>query len=156
MVERADVITKTTGRELVIKRIFDAPRDLVWKAWTAREHVLKWLGPANFTALDFELDPRPGGAWHSRMRGPDGVEYANRGTVREIEEPERLVFTFAWDNEDGSPGRGMEISITFDERDGKTEMTFSQGVFESAEDRDGHREGWSESFDKLADYLASI
>ena len=90
------------------------------------------------------------------MRGPDGVEYANRGTVREVDEPERLVFTFAWDNEDGSPGREMEITITFDERDGKTEMTFSQGVFESAEDRDGHREGWSESFDKLAEYLAGI
>ena len=114
------------------------------------------MGTQRFTALDFELDPRPGGAWHSRMRGPDGAEYSNGGTVHEVDEPERLVFTFAWDEEDGTPGREMEITITFDERDGKTEMTFSQGVFESAEDRDGHREGWSESFDKLAEYLASI
>jgi len=156
MAERADAPTKTDERELVIKRIFNAPRDLLWKAWTERDHVLKWLGPKQFTALDFELDPRPGGAWHSRMRGPDGAEYSNGGTVHEVDEPERLVFTFAWDEEDGTPGREMEITITFDERDGKTEMTFSQGVFESAEDRDGHREGWSESFDKLAECLASI
>jgi uncharacterized protein YndB with AHSA1/START domain len=156
MAETADAPTKTAERELVIKRIFDAPRELLWKAWTERDHVLKWLGPKEFTALDFDLDPRPGGAWHSRMRGPDGGEYSNRGTVREVQEPERLVFTFTWDEEDGTPGREMQITITFDERNGKTEMTFSQGALESAEDRDGHREGWSESFDKLAEYLASI
>jgi len=156
MAERAEAPTQTTERELVITRVFDAPRELVWKAWTDPSHVLKWLGPKNFTAVDFELDPRPGGAWRSRMRGPDGAEHSNRGTVREVDEPRRLVFTFAWDDEDGSPGREMEITITFDERDGKTEMTFSQAVFDSEEDRDGHREGWSESFDKLAEYLASI
>jgi uncharacterized protein YndB with AHSA1/START domain len=156
MAETADAPTKTAERKLVITRILDAPRELVWKAWTAREHVLKWLGPRQFTALDFELDPRPGGAWHSRMRGPDGAEYSNGGTVREAEEPKRLVFTFAWDEEDGTPGREMEITITFDERDGKTEMTFQQAEFESVEDRDGHRVGWSESFDKLAEYLARI
>ena len=156
MAEKTDAPTRTAERELVITRVFDAPRDLLWKAWTERDHVLKWLGPKQFTALDFELDPRPGGAWHSRMRGPDGVEYSNGGTVREVEEPERLVFTFAWDEEDGTPGREMQITITFAEREGKTEMTFSQGVFESDEDRDGHGEGWSESFDKLAEYLASI
>ncbi len=155
MVERANP-TQTAERELVIRRVFDAPRELVWKAWTDRDRVLKWLGPKEFTALDFELDPRPGGAWHSRMRGPNGAGYSNGGTVREVEEPERLVFTFGWDNEDGTPGREMEITITLDERDGKTEMTFSQGTFESLEDRDGHREGWSESFDKLAECLARI
>jgi uncharacterized protein YndB with AHSA1/START domain len=156
MVERANAPTQTAERELVITRVFDAPRELVWKAWTDRGHVLKWLGPKHFTAVDFELEPRPGGAWHSRMRGPDGAEYSNGGTVREVDEPERLVFTFAWDAEDGTPGRQMQITITFAEREGKTEMTFSQGVFESAEDRDGHREGWSESFDRLAEYLATI
>jgi uncharacterized protein YndB with AHSA1/START domain len=155
MAERANAPSKTAERELVITRLFDAPRELVWKAWTEREIVLKWLGPKDFTAVDFSLDPRPGGAWHSSMRSPDGKEYSNRGTVREAVEPERLVFTFAWDNEDGSPGREMLITITFADRDGGTEMTFAQALFESAEDRDGHREGWSESFDKLTEYLAS-
>jgi len=156
MAEKTDAPPRTAERELVITRVFDVPRELVWKAWTARDHVLKWLGPKDFTAVDFELEPRPGGAWHSRIRGPDGAEYSNGGTVREVHEPDRLVFTFAWDGEDGTPGREMQITITLDERDGKTEMTLSQGVFESAEDRDGHRGGWSESFDKLAEYLASV
>ena len=143
-------------RELTITRLFDAPRELVFKAWTERERVVKWLGPKGFTALEFEMDRRPGGAWYSRMRSAEGVEYANRGVVREAVEPERLVFTFAWDNEDGSPGREMLITITLADHDGGTEMTFHQAEFESAEDRDGHREGWSESFDKLAGYLATV
>lgn len=141
-------------RELVITRVFDAPRSLVFKAWTEPERVMCWLGPKGFTALEFEMDLRPGGAWRSRMRSPEGTEYANGGIVREIVEPERLVFTFAWDDEDGKPGREMLVAITFAEREGGTEMTFTQAVFESAEDRDGHREGWGESFDRLAEYLA--
>jgi len=155
MAERADAPTQTAERELVITRLFDAPRELVWKAWTDRDRVLKWLGPRNFTATEFEMDRRPGGAWHSRMRGPDGNEYSNRGVVREVVEPERLVFTFAWDDQDGKPGRDMLITISFAEHDGKTEMTFLQAVFESVEDRDGHAGGWSESFEKLAEYLVS-
>jgi uncharacterized protein YndB with AHSA1/START domain len=145
---------EATERTLVITREFDAPPELVWKAWTERERVLPWLGPRGFTALDFELEPRPRGAWHSRMRSQDGKEYANRGTVREVLEPERLVFTFAWDEDDGSPGREMLITITLADLGGRTQMTFHQAEFESAEDRDGHNEGWSESFDRLAEYLA--
>jgi len=80
----------------------------------------------------------------------EGTEHSNRGVVREVVEPERLVFTFAWDEEDGKPGREMLITITLAERRDQTEMTFSQAVFESVEDRDGHQGGWSESFDKLA------
>jgi len=155
MAERTSSPTTTTAeRELVITRVFDAPRQLVFKAWTEPQHVTQWLGPKGFTALEFKMDRRPGGGWHSRMRSPDGIEYSNRGVVREVVEPERLVFTFAWDDEDGNPGREMLITIAFAEHDGGTEMTFSQAVFESAEDRDGHRGGWSESFDKLAEYLA--
>jgi uncharacterized protein YndB with AHSA1/START domain len=155
MAERTDAPAKTAERELVITRLFNAPRELVWKAWTERDRVLRWLGPKDFTATEFEMDRRPGGAWHSRMRSPEGKEYSNGGVVREAVEPERLVFTFAWDNDDGSPGREMLVTITFAERNGGTEMIFSQAVFESAEDRDGHREGWSESFDRLAEYLAN-
>jgi len=155
MAERTKAPTVMAERELVITRVFDAPRDLVFRAWTDREHTMQWLGPKNLTAVEFEMDRRPGGAWHSRMRSADGTEYSNRGVVREVVEPERLVFTFAWDNEDGTPGREMLVTITFDEHHGGTEMTFSQAVFESAEDRDGHREGWSESFDRLAAYLAN-
>jgi uncharacterized protein YndB with AHSA1/START domain len=155
MADRTNASAKTAERELVINRIFDAPRELVWKAWTDHELAMQWAGPRGFTALDFNLDPRPGGEWRLTMHSPETGELTNRGVVREALEPERLVFTFAWDNEDGTPGREMLISIAFADLDGKTEMVFSQGVFESVEDRDGHREGWSESFDKLEQYLAS-
>lgn len=146
--------TAIAERELTITRVFDAPRELVWKAWTEPERILQWLGPRGFEGLDAEMDARPGGAWHFRMRAPDGTLYANGGTVREMIEPERLAFTFAWDDPDGRPGREMMVTITLAEVGDKTEMTFHQAVFESVEDRDGHRVGWSESFDKLAEYLA--
>jgi len=154
MAARNNAPPAAPDRTLVITRVFDAPRELVFKAWTEPERVMHWLGPKDFTALEFEMDRRPGGAWHARMRSSVGVEHSNRGIVREVVEPERLVFTFAWDDEHGRPGREMLITITFAKHDGGTEMTFSQSVFESAEDRDGHRGGWSESFDKLAKYLS--
>ncbi len=141
--------------ELVITRMFDAPRELVWKAWTESERVLQWLGPSGFTATEFKLDPSPGGRWHSRMHDPDGKVYANRGIVHEAIEPERMEFTFAWDNDDGTPGRQMLISIELEDRNGKTQMTFRQAEFESRDDRDGHNDGWSQSFDKLAFYLST-
>ena len=154
MAERPDASTQTAERELTITRVFDAPRELVWRAWTDREMAMQWAGPQGFTALDFKLDPRPGGEWLLKMHSAGSGELTNRGVVREAVEPERLAFTFAWDNEDGTPGHEMLITIDFADVGGKTEMTFRQGVFESVEDRDGHREGWSESFDKLAGYLA--
>jgi uncharacterized protein YndB with AHSA1/START domain len=155
MAETGNASTTMAERELVITRVFEARRELVWKAWTEREFAMQWAGPKGFTAVDFALDPQSGGAWHLTMRSPDGNELTNRGVVREAVEPEQLVFTFAWDNEDGSPRREMLITITLAEREGKTEMTFHQAVFDSVEDRDGHRGGWSESFDKLAWYLAA-
>jgi uncharacterized protein YndB with AHSA1/START domain len=155
MAELSDAAVAGAQLELVITRVFDAPRELVYRAWTERDRVLQWLGPAGFTGIEFAMDERPGGAWQGRMRGPDGTEHANGGRVREAVAPERLVFTFAWDEEDGTPGREMLITITLADRGGRTEMTFHQAAFESAEDRDGHIQGWSESFDKLAQYLAA-
>ncbi len=79
-----------------------------------------------------------------------------RGVYREIVEPERLVFTFVWEEADGTPGREMLVTVSLAEHDGKTRMTFHQALFESVEDRDGHRDGWSSSFDVLAEYLADL
>src|SRR3989442_3549535 len=89
MAEKTDAPTRTAERELVITRVFDVPRELVWKAWTARDHVLKWLGPKAFTADDFELEPRPGAAWQSRMPRPDGEKYSNARPPHEGQEPDR-------------------------------------------------------------------
>jgi uncharacterized protein YndB with AHSA1/START domain len=150
MTARSDTTTPA-GPELIITRVFDAPRELVFKAWSEPERVMQWMGPKNFTALDFQLEGRPGGKWRGRMRSADGAELGNGGTIREIAEPERLVYSFTWDDE---PDREMLISLTFVERGGSTEMTFRQTGFASVESRDGHNQGWDESFDKLAGYLA--
>jgi uncharacterized protein YndB with AHSA1/START domain len=140
-------------RELVIERVFDAPRPLVFKAWTERDRVVRWYGPNGFTTTLFESDPRAGGAWRGRMRSPEGKEHAQHGVVREVAEPERFVFTFKWDDD---PGPEQLVTITLAERDGKTKMTLRQGPFQSTESREGHREGWSESFDRLEGYLAGV
>ena len=139
-----------TENALIIERTFDAPRELVFKAWTEPEHVLQWLGPKDFTAIEFRMDDA-GGTWASRMRGPDGKEYANGGRVLELREPECLRFTFKWD--DGG-SEETTITIHLEEVGAKTTMTFHQATFETTESRDGHRGGWSESFDKLEAYLA--
>jgi uncharacterized protein YndB with AHSA1/START domain len=141
-----------TGRELVIRRTFDAPRDLVWQAWNDREHARQW-GPKGFTTPEREMDLRPGGLWHALMISPDGKPYRQHGVVREVVPPERLAFTFIWDEE---PDVEMLVTVTFAERGGKTEMTFRQTGFPSAGSRDGHRGGWNEAFDRLAEHLATM
>jgi uncharacterized protein YndB with AHSA1/START domain len=143
-----------SDRELVIKRVFDAPRELVFKAWTDPEHLKQWSAPQGFTIPVAEGDLRPGGKWRSMMRKPDGTELWLGGVYREIVEPERLVFTHAWDDKNGKPGHETVVTVTLVERDGKTEMTFRQGLFESAESRDGHQGGWTECFDRLEELLS--
>jgi uncharacterized protein YndB with AHSA1/START domain len=139
------------GHELVITRIFDAPRELVWKAWTDPEQAKAW-GPKGFTTTEREMDFRPGGAWHAVMISPRGEVYRQHGIVREIVPLERLVFTFVWDE---SPDNEMLVSVTFTDRGAKTEMTFRQTGLVSAASRDGHVVGWNEAFDRLTELLAT-
>jgi uncharacterized protein YndB with AHSA1/START domain len=139
-------------RELIITRVFDAPRDLVFKAWTEPERLAKWWGPQGFTLLLLEIDMRPGGTWRACMRGPDGTNYWQHGVCRELVPPERLAYTLVWDSD---PEHEMLVTVVFAERGAKTEMTFSQRPFKSVETRDSHRDGWSSSFDRLAVALAS-
>jgi uncharacterized protein YndB with AHSA1/START domain len=145
----------TTGPELAITRVFDAPRGLVFKVWTQPEHLVRWWGPRGFTTPSCRMDVRPGGPYRTCIRSPDGKEHWMRGAYREIVEPERLVFTFAWEDDAGRPGHETLVSVTFAEHDGKTKLTFRQAVFESVADRDSHQEGWSECLDRLGAYLAA-
>jgi uncharacterized protein YndB with AHSA1/START domain len=140
--------------DLVITRVFDAPRELVWKAWTEPERIKQWSAPKDFTMPVAEGDLRPGGAWRSSMRQPDGTELWLGGVYREIVEPERLVFTHAWLDDKGKPGPETLVTVTLTEREGKTEMSFRQTGFDSVESRDGHAGGWNECFDKLDDLLS--
>jgi uncharacterized protein YndB with AHSA1/START domain len=146
--------TASAERELVITRVFDAPRRLVFKAWTEPERIKEWWGPRGFTTLACEMDQRPGGAWRVRSRSPEGKEYISQGVLRELVEPERLVFTYAWVDAKGKPGHETLVTVTFAEQKGKTVLTFHQGVFESITSRDEHGEGWSSAFELLAEYQA--
>jgi uncharacterized protein YndB with AHSA1/START domain len=153
--DRNDTSAETTDRELAITRIFDAPRDLVFRVWTRPEHLVRWWGPRDFTTPSCKMDLRPGGAYRTCIRSPRGTELWMQGVYREVVEPERLVLTFAWEDEAGRPGHETLVTVTFADHGGKTKLTFRQAVFESVADRDSHRAGWSAFLDRLAQYLAS-
>ena len=138
-------------RELVITRVFDAPRSIVWKAWTDPEQVRAW-GPRGFTTPEREMEFRPGGAWHAVMISPEGRTFRQHGVVREVVPLERLVFTFIWDD---SPDVEMLVSVTFADRGAQTEMVFRQTGLVSDASRDGHAGGWNEAFDGLTDVIAA-
>ncbi|HKN52791.1 MAG TPA: SRPBCC domain-containing protein [Amycolatopsis sp.] len=139
--------------DLTITRVFDAPRELVFSAWTDPDRLASWLGPKGFTAPSVTLDTRPGGGWRACIRNEThGDEHWMHGVYREISTPERLVFSFSWDTE-GDMRAETLVTITFADLGGKTEMTFHQAGFPTEPIRDDHHGGWTESFDDLAAYL---
>lgn len=145
-------------REMVIERIFDVPRELVFKAWTDPKHVAKWWGPKGFTNPVCEVDARPGGTFLIQMTGPDGTAYPTRGVFHEVVPPERLVVTStAFEDADGNPQLEVLNTVTFAERDGKTKLTLRAVVVKSTPELDpalaGMNIGWSQSLDKLAESL---
>jgi len=153
MTERRAAIVEPAEPELVITRVLDAPRALVFKAWTDARQAKRWWGPKDYPATHLEMDVRPGGAWRGRLRSTaNGEELGLGGVFREVVVPERVVFTFAWE-EEGERGLETLVTVTFAEQKGKTLMTFRQVPFQSVEERDGHSGGWSSSFDRLADYV---
>lgn len=154
MPERNSDTLTASDRDLIIRRTFDAPRELVWKSWTEPERIKRWLAPKDFTIPVAEGDLRPGGAWREIMRKPDGTELSLGGVYREIVEPQRLVFTHAWLDNDGKPEPETLVTITFADRGSKTEMKFRQSGFDSVESREGHEGGWKECFDKLEKLLS--
>lgn len=141
---------------LTITRTFDAPRALVWEAWTNPEHAMHWWGPKHHPATSIEWDARVGGRWRNCLREVEtGDLLWHGGVFREVVAQERLVFTFAWEE----PGeRGMEtlVTVTFSEKLGKTQMEMRQVPFQSISERDGHDEGWNSTFDRLAQYLPGL
>jgi len=150
-------ITLPSDREILITRVFDAPRRLVFEAHSKPEHVARWWGPRGTTLPVCEMDFRPGGAWRFVSRGPDGAEDAFRGEYREIVPPERIVWTFEWE---GMPGHVSVETTTFVEQDGKTTIT-NTSVFQSVEDRDGMlqsgmEKGAAETWDRLAEHLETM
>ncbi len=150
-------IMQGDARELTIIRIFDAPRALVWKAWTDPVHLAAWWGPHGFTNPVCEIDARPGGAILIVMRAPDGTDYPMRGIFQEIVELERIVISNrAIDDKDDPIIDGL-TTVTFAERGGKTEMTLhtravaltSQAIAMIA----GMEAGWTQSLERLLAYV---
>lgn len=140
------------GQVLEIVRVLDAPRVLVFKAWSSAEHLARWWGPKDFSAPSLSMDFRPGGTYRHAIRSADGTDYWMRGVYREIVEPERIVFTFAWG--DDAPEPETLVTVTFEEHNGKTRLTFRQEPFATIEERDSHASGWGECIDRLEAYLA--
>src|SRR5262245_19835210 len=122
MAQGSSCLAEPAQRELTITRMFDAPRALVFKAWTDPGHVAQWWGPKGFTNPVCEIDLRPGGALRIVMRGPDGIDYPTTGVFREIVEPERLVFTNVALDGQGNPVLDGLTTVTFTEHDGKTRL----------------------------------
>ena len=157
--------TKADGKEIVITRVVDAPREQVWQAWTEPEHFKKWWGPKGFTCPASKIDLREGGKYLHCMRSPDGKDYWSTGTYKEIVPQKKIVCTDSFADENGNivPAShyGMSddfpleliVTITFDEVDGKTQMTLTHIGTPVGEMSEMTQAGWNESFDKLAESL---
>ena len=146
-------------QELVLTRVFDAPRELVFKVWTDPKHVAQWWGPKGFTNPFCELDLRPGGAILIHMRGPDGTVYPMTGIYQEVVRPERLVFTSGALDADGNPLFEVLTTVTFTEESGKTKQILKARVIkrtaQAAPYLAGMEAGWTQSLERLAAYVAT-
>lgn len=156
MTVKSNAAKTQPANELTIIRVFDAPRDLVFKMWSEGEHMKHWNCPSGFTMLSAHADFRPGGAVRADMRSPDGEVSRERGVYKEIVPNERIVMTHAWLDESDQPGHETIITVTFEDEGGKTRMNFHQTDFDTKASRDGHEAGWNECFDKLAAHMAAI
>jgi len=164
-------MTARSPEEFVISRVFDAPRERIWKAFTESERLMKWSGPKGFALRVEKLDLRPGGVFHYRMRSPDGRDMWGKFVYREIAAPERLVFVLSFADEQGhtarhplSPVWPLEMlnTLTLSEQDGKTTLTLHVAPIQATEEErktfdaghDSMKGGFTGTFDKLESYLA--
>lgn len=153
-------------REIVITRVFDTPRDLVFKAWTDPDHLKRWWGPKVFTTPYCTVDLRVGGLFRYCMRSPDGQDFWGRGIFREIVPPQRLVYVDEFTDADGNPvpasHYGMEgdwppetlVTVTFEAEDGRTRMTLRHAGMPAGTHGEMAQAGWTESIDRLEAMLA--
>jgi uncharacterized protein YndB with AHSA1/START domain len=176
MTAPADEDSTASDREIVLTRVVDAPRALVWKVWTDSAHVPQWWGPTGFTTTTQEMDLRPGGRWRFVMRGPDGREYPNLITYQEIVEGTRLVFESSFSDAAGAivrapfstlwPLRTLS-TVTFEQHAGKgggTVVTVRGIPLDASEAErrtfdEGHasmRQGWAGTFEQLAGHVAML
>ena len=139
----------TDDRTLVIERVFKAPPEQVFAAWTDPKILAEWWGPESFHTPEYVMDVREGGAWRTVMRNQSGEAHIASGVYREITPPKRLIMTWGWQQPDGTRGHETEVALSFEPVAEGTRLRLVQRVFATVENRDNHRMGWSSSLDKL-------
>lgn len=146
--------------DLVITRVFDAPRSIVFKAWTDVRHMAQWWGPKGFTNPVCEIDVRVGGAIRIHMRAPDGVVYPMSGRFEEIVEPERIVFVSSALDEKGNSMFDVLNTVIFTEQGGRTTLTLQARVMRATavapQYLKGMEAGWAQSLDRLGDQVTKM
>lgn len=152
---KSKLVAEPGKQEITVTSIIDAPRDLVFKAYTDPNAIPQWWGPRGLTTVVDQMDVRPGGIWRFVHRDAEGNEYGFHGVYHDVMSPERIISTFEFE---GMPGHVLLSTMTFEEQDGKTKLT-DASVFQSVEDRDGMLQsgmegGASESMERLNEYLA--
>jgi uncharacterized protein YndB with AHSA1/START domain len=160
METKNNLVANSVRQEVNITRVFDAPRELVFKMWTDPELVEKWWGPKDFTNPVCKLDARVGGAMRIVMQGPDGTKYPTSGIFNEIIEPERIVFTNIKEDDDGNAELEVRNTVTFTEVNGKTKMTLNATVVmetpAACGSVDGMNVGWNQSIDRFAGLVQTL
>jgi len=145
-----------SDRELVINRVFDAPREIVFEAWTRAEHLVHWWGPKDFTLPFCEIDFREGGAYRFCMRSPGKTDHWVWGEYRRIVEPEEIVMTWNRGTAEGEISSSTTVTLLFEPDGTRTKFKLYQALFETVENRDGHAFGWGQCLDRLAEYSALL
>jgi uncharacterized protein YndB with AHSA1/START domain len=159
---KAKTVTEPEKQEILVEREFEAPRELVFKAFVDPELYVQWLGPRGFTTIIEKFEPRSGGSYRFIQKDKEGNEFAFHGVYHEVTAPERIISTFEWE---GLPEKGHVILGTtrFEELPGSRTRLIDQSVFQSVEDRDGMmqsdpsmEEGINESYDRLDELLKEM
>ena len=165
--------TKSRAKEFVISRIFDVPRELMFRVWTDLQHMQHWWGPKGFTTVYSKMDLRPGGSYHYCIRSPDGHDMWGKFVYREIVKPERLVFVNSFSDEKGNVARHpmhlawpleMLSTIIFIEQAGKTTVTVRWLPLNATAEEiktfetgfESMQKGWTGTLDQLGEYLAKV
>ncbi|HEY7267692.1 MAG TPA: SRPBCC domain-containing protein [Solirubrobacterales bacterium] len=145
-------MTESDGLWLRMTRILPAPRADVWRALTDPAQLGRWWGPEGFTVPELDFEPRVGGSLRIAMQPPDGERFHLRGEFREVQEPVRLAYTFAWDPPDPDD-RETLVTLSLDEVGERTGVRLTQGEFATEERLGLHEGGWTDSFEKLEELL---
>ena len=168
MEAKSSSVTAQQNREIIVTRLFDAPRELVFRAWTDPQHLIHWWAPKGCTTPFCKVDLRPGGKFHYCIRLDDGHDIWGTGIYREIAAPERIVYSDSFADAEGHPvppthygmsaGHPHEslVTVVFAELEGKTRVTLHHSIPEPVEEREATEQGWSQMLDRLVDHLMRV